>query len=108
MSLPYSDTQHTYEEPNMAVKPKRLGSVHGGKGERDNKKKAEIVTQNLAIETKGTALISKNADVRNLSHFHEKERPRNFKVSLCIILLLVIQPPLCASVGSKFDWNIFR
>jgi len=59
------------------------------------------VTQNLAIETKCTALISKNVDVRTVSHFHEKERPRNLRLSLRIILFLVIEPVLCASVGTN-------
>jgi len=86
----------------MAARPKRLGFVHGGKRER------EIVTQNLAIETKCTVLISKNIDVRNLSHFHEKERPRNLKVTLPISLSVVIHPALCASVGNKSDWKIVQ
>jgi len=76
--------------------------------ERNNKRKTEIVTQNLAIETKCTARSSKNVDVRTVSHFHEKERPRNLKLSLCIILFVVIEPAPCASVRSKFDWKIVR
>jgi len=76
--------------------------------ERNNKRKTEIVTQDLIIETKCTALSSKNGEVRTVSHFHEKEIPRNLKLSLCIILFVVIEPTLCASVESKFDWKIFR
>jgi hypothetical protein len=93
----------------MAVRPKRLGLVHGEKKrKRDNKKKAEIVTQNLAIGTKRSALISKNADVRTLYLFHETERSRSVKVLIYIVLLLVLQPALCVSVGRNFGWKIFR
>jgi hypothetical protein len=47
----------------MAVRLNRLELVHGENIKNKNKKKVEIVTKSLSIETECRTVISKNADI---------------------------------------------